>query len=1107
LRYVPELQLQLEEIGAMRTTRIVSLLAAIALAFAGAAFGAPRPAPRQTPVARQPPAIQKASALFPACDDFRWGYIDKTGKVVSSGYEEASDFSEGLAPVKKDGRYGYVDAAGKMVIPARYDDAGRFSDGLAAVRVGDLCGYVDKTGNSVIKPQYTWATWFSGGLAVVKIDGKFGAIDRTGAITIQPGFQDMGYMSEEFIAVEQDGKWGFAGKTGTVVISPQFDRVDKFSNGLAPAWSGNKCGFIDTTGKWVIEPKYREALPFSEGLAAVAVEKQDMVRDANGRVVSMKRYNLWGYIDITGKEVIPLELMNVGSFSEGMASGWKDGQFVFIDKTGKIALAPIYNSKTGGFHNGLARTQIGARCGYINEAGAMVIPQLYAGGCPFYEGLAAVQPLADGAWGFIDTAGHMAIKPQFGAVLGFQKGLARVRVDWKWGIIDKTGKVVLEPKFDNIGRYTDKVLAANMRDNWGFFDWTGQVVVEPQFASASFLGDGQTIVIRDGKYGVVDTAGKMVVPTQYNDAGWLFSNGLLPVSKDGKWGFIDATGKMVIEPQYDSTGGFTPDGLCAVKVGEKWGFIDPTGEMAISAQYDAAVCFSEGLAAVKAGDRWGFTDKTGKAVIKPQYALAGSFSGGLASVQIGEKWGYVDKTGKLVIPVKYDKALDFDNGLAQIRLGNQTGYVNATGKAVWMSRLYTTASVTTPPPAKSRVAFDSDGMRVLKVKVAADQVLRQTDGWQSILEKRMQAVSDIMEKDFKIRIAVTSIVPWTTPEFKDSDDPDEYGYTIYDALGEQVPLDDAEIEIGFTGRDSRSTTLAFTHVYYDRVIVYDPYKGAEETEARIPRTIAHEICHDFGAFHVPEETSIMNAILYEGDQQTTFDGATTHQVDLMRDYDFGKGIDSLSADKIKQAAAIYAGGHAPHVPFPVAKAYMFRGVRRPKDDIAGAIRDYRQAIETDGQEPDLAHVYRLGRTLLNDGQTVLGIETLRKCRSLKTDPEDAGMYHNFLADSFANQLKSDVDFISCQQAARPRLGEILQRYILTRMSPDEVISEYKEAIAAKPQEANYHSKLAETLVTCGRLDEAVAEYEKAVALESSNSYFYIRLGLLKAQAAQSHKTP
>ena len=59
-----------------------------------------------------------------------------------------------------------------------------------------------------------------------------------------------------------------------------------------------KYGFIDKTGKEVIPIKYDNAWGFSEELANVRLN------------------NKWGFIDKTGKEVTPIKYDDASSFSE-----------------------------------------------------------------------------------------------------------------------------------------------------------------------------------------------------------------------------------------------------------------------------------------------------------------------------------------------------------------------------------------------------------------------------------------------------------------------------------------------------------------------------------------------------------------------------------------------------------------------------------------------------------------------------------------------------------------------------------------------------------------------------------------------------------------------
>ena len=79
-------------------------------------------------------------------------------------------------------------------------------------------------------------------------------------------------------------------------------------------------GFIDKTGKVVIPCQWKYGDTFSEGLAKVT--------DVDGKC---------GFIDKTGKVVIPCLWEDAWSFSEGLAQVKDaDGQWWIIDKTGKV---------------------------------------------------------------------------------------------------------------------------------------------------------------------------------------------------------------------------------------------------------------------------------------------------------------------------------------------------------------------------------------------------------------------------------------------------------------------------------------------------------------------------------------------------------------------------------------------------------------------------------------------------------------------------------------------------------------------------------------------------------------------------------------------------
>ena len=244
-------------------------------------------------------------------------FIDKTGEFVKAlkFIEQRTVFSEGLARVSKGDKIGYVDKTGRFVIEARFDEAEDFSEGLAAVKVAvkvddtveSKFGFIDKTGRMVIEPQFSEARSFSEGLAAVTIysmDPKgYGYIDKTGKVVIAQQFDDAHSFSEGLAKIVMRGekfidKAGFIDKSGKFVIALQFEQrpggsslnYRGFRDGLAAVEVNNKTGYIDKTGKMVIAASYDYGSEFRGGIAQVT---------SGLEAKTQKSY----YIDKTGKVI------------------------------------------------------------------------------------------------------------------------------------------------------------------------------------------------------------------------------------------------------------------------------------------------------------------------------------------------------------------------------------------------------------------------------------------------------------------------------------------------------------------------------------------------------------------------------------------------------------------------------------------------------------------------------------------------------------------------------------------------------------------------------------------------------------------------------------
>lgn len=146
-----------------------------------------------------------------------WWFIDKSGKIISSAYEEIESFSEGLAAVCRGGIWGFINERDKPVIPFEYDRADFFFEGLAAVQKDDKWGFIDKSNKLVIPYEYDSFCGFNRGLSIVLKDGKWGMIDKTGRAVIPIEYDSAGYRKDSLIEFRKGGKTYLVDETGKFI--------------------------------------------------------------------------------------------------------------------------------------------------------------------------------------------------------------------------------------------------------------------------------------------------------------------------------------------------------------------------------------------------------------------------------------------------------------------------------------------------------------------------------------------------------------------------------------------------------------------------------------------------------------------------------------------------------------------------------------------------------------------------------------------------------------------------------------------------------------------------------------------------------------------------
>lgn len=330
-------------------------------------------------------------------------------------------------------------------------------------------------------------------------------------------------------------------------------------------------------------------------------------------------------------------------FNEGLAIVKKDEKYGFIDKSGKVVI-PIQFSTAWDFSEGLACVQkVGERkMGYINKQGELVIPAIFDRSgfsrYNFHDGVARL--LKDGMLTGVNKEGKILFSSDLSTPRGwteFSNGLLLVstskvytskngrpyRIE-KYGYINKNGKIAIPMDFDYADDFKEEWAITLKNGIWSFIDKNGNTVLTMNLSSnikrVNNFSEGIAVFWenRTLKCGCIDKKGNVIIPLQKYSLEE-FHDGLIMAGLNGKNGFMDKKGRLVIPIKFDYAHSFY-EGLALVAKEtdgdiHDYGFIDKNGNIVIPMKFDFASDFNEGLAVVMKGDKYGYVDKHGNTTL------------------------------------------------------------------------------------------------------------------------------------------------------------------------------------------------------------------------------------------------------------------------------------------------------------------------------------------------------------------------------------------------------------------------------------------------------------------------------------------------------------
>lgn len=233
-------------------------------------------------------------------------------------------------------------------------------------------------------------------------------------------------------------------------------------------------------GIWIIDPEYDRAEAFSESMAVVRKD---------GR---------YGYIDVSGRLVIPVKYQDAGSFSAGLAPVCLYGKYGYVDKSGEMVV-PFKYSYAFPFSEGLAAVELNGKVAYIGPDGKTVIPYMLDSGKPFKDGIAEVT--VDGQTKYMDKVGNIfdEVSEAFSSFSGFARHMIEEKVNaWqKKGRYEKTADWMARVNESTRQHMVDSLLGIAQSEYIAFMSKN----VGGQQTIVDYDADGEIFLIQDSYFG------------------------------------------------------------------------------------------------------------------------------------------------------------------------------------------------------------------------------------------------------------------------------------------------------------------------------------------------------------------------------------------------------------------------------------------------------------------------------------------------------------------------------------------------------------------------------------------------------------------------------
>ena len=395
------------------------------------------------------------------------------------------------------------------------------------------------------------------------------------------GVSDDGIVRYTVSTGKYSHNYGFCLRNGTIIAQPEYDRAYDFSEGLAAVRKDQLWGFINTTGKTVIDFKYTDVESFSNGYAKVEMDAHKVKK--GDMYVSYDKG--WGLVDKMGKHVIEPNWYEIDYsdkyLSKGVvlvAKGYKRKQGL-QDLNDNTILEPIY-STIGEERDGLRYVRIlkdgesyypCTTAGWIDSSGRMVINLISLG----IDGPREDDPVFINGCAVLSYWRPGSWSRDICDLIINRQGQILWKGDDEWDATQRSnGDIELRRMYKEKKEY---------KHEYKYFRTENGALIETTKDETSF-GNKNTGKSNSTSVGQVDLSSAFY--KQWSSVSSFSSEGIALVSlnANGPYGYVTNQSSVLVDPIYVAATEYK-NGYAAVELNDKWGILDRYGKYAIEPQF------------------------------------------------------------------------------------------------------------------------------------------------------------------------------------------------------------------------------------------------------------------------------------------------------------------------------------------------------------------------------------------------------------------------------------------------------------------------------------------------------------------------------------------